>query len=212
METNPNSLAGIMETAEPDVEIGRRPHPVPFLLRSIVPDELLDNAFDGTTTEPDEQREEVKSGLIKCAAGMIVNKHLVKRLCKLGLVFNANTLTEKGRRYLNGALVTDQNEFTLDAAMQRVTAGNAYPYDAPDNWWRNTTAREIPPRNWAHAAARGVMAELRTDPNDIHRIQDADQIARDRLVHMLELIIRAAHINEKDFENKEPEKEKDDEN
>jgi hypothetical protein len=37
--------------------------------------------------------------------------------------------------------------------------GNRFPYDASDEWWESD--REPPkPDDWAHAAARGVLADL----------------------------------------------------
>jgi len=210
METNPESLAGILDDGPSLIKEPQKT--LPYSLRLIVPDDLLDHAFAGTVTNPNVQREEVKTGLIKCAAGMPVNRNMVRKLCKLGLVFNTNTLTEKGQEYLMSAISVDKaTNQTLRTGLLRVHAGNEYPYDAPDNWWKNVAPKEIPPRNWAHAAARGVMAELRGDSLNSRGLLEADEETRDALIHMLELIIRAAHENAGEFENRET-KENDDEN
>jgi hypothetical protein len=42
-----------------------------------------------------------------------------------------------------------------------VEFGNLFPFDAPDNWW-NIGAMDPPkPKDWAHSAARGIIASLK---------------------------------------------------
>lgn len=48
-----------------------------------------------------------------------------------------------------------------DRAIEALTYGSQMPFDAPDKWWHDPS--DPPPpraRDWAHKAARGVMAEL----------------------------------------------------
>ena len=73
--------------------------------------------------------------------------------------------------------------------------GACFPYDAPDSWWRepNSIINPPPPTDWAHAAARGVLADL-TDRRDIkHGFDGIDEEVRSELVKSLSEIIREAH-------------------
>ena len=84
--------------------------------------------------------------------------------------------------------------FKEDMARIRVEQGMDNPYDAPDNW---RLLNEDPPplhKDWAHAAARGVMADL----NDRRGIKDTlltvDESVRVELVESLADIIRHAQV------------------
>jgi len=38
--------------------------------------------------------------------------------------------------------------------------GAEYPYDAPDDWWNGYGGSQPPTTDWAHSAARGILAEI----------------------------------------------------
>lgn len=82
-----------------------------------------------------------------------------------------------------------------DTAFARRTLqrGLDFPYDAPDQWWEGMLgASPPPPVDWAHAAARGVVADL-TDRRGIKReFGDLDEDVRKDIVESLAEIIREA--------------------
>jgi hypothetical protein len=78
-----------------------------------------------------------------------------------------------------------------DAAF-RLKHGAEFPYDAPDAWWSVPSNEPPPASDWAHAAARGVIADLQ-DRHTIKRgFDDIDEDVRAELVQTLASIIRAA--------------------
>lgn len=67
--------------------------------------------------------------------------------------------------------------------------GARFPYDAPDGCETHSLP---PPADWAHAAARGVLADLR-DRRDIKRgFERVDEDVRKEIVESLAAIIRLA--------------------
>lgn len=88
--------------------------------------------------------------------------------------------------------------FKQDIARIRVEQGGDNPFDAPDNWrLKAIDAGEepVPPphKDWAHAAARGVMADLsdrRTIKSTLAVIEESVRI---EVVEALSDIIRHAH-------------------
>lgn len=80
-----------------------------------------------------------------------------------------------------------------EQARSRIQHGNEFPYDAPDDWWN---AEEVitpsPPTDWAHSAARGILADLedrRGIKNELHNI---DEQVRVDIVQSIAAIIRVA--------------------
>lgn len=73
--------------------------------------------------------------------------------------------------------------------------GSEFPYDAPDAWWHTEGVAVPPPAtDWAHAAARGVLADL-TDRRGIkHGFEGIDELVRVEIVESLAAIIRAAAL------------------
>lgn len=71
--------------------------------------------------------------------------------------------------------------------------GNKFPYDATDEWNDKYPADPPPvPLDWAHSAARGVVANL-TDRRGIkHYFGDVDEETRIEIIGTLADIIRAA--------------------
>lgn len=79
-----------------------------------------------------------------------------------------------------------------------LTMGDEYPYDAPDDWWRDSSDREVlsgpPPKDWAHRAARGIYADL-LDRSEIKELlQDTDEGVRAECIDSAASIIRQAKI------------------
>ncbi len=78
-----------------------------------------------------------------------------------------------------------------DQIRRTMERGNEYPYDAPDGWCSDTPAP--PPKDWAHNAARCVIADL-TDRRAIKRgFEEIDEETRVEIVDTMAGIIRAAH-------------------
>lgn len=85
------------------------------------------------------------------------------------------------------------NETITLTARQSLRHGAKFPYDASDKWWRGD-GRTPPPEaaDWAHAAARGIMADLQ-DRRDIKRpFENIDEETRIVIVEMMAEIIRVA--------------------
>jgi hypothetical protein len=74
--------------------------------------------------------------------------------------------------------------------------GNKFPYDAPDAWWKSTEDPVPPPaKDWAHSAARGILADLQ-DRRDIkHGFERIDEDVRVEIVDTLAEIIRVANTS-----------------
>lgn len=69
---------------------------------------------------------------------------------------------------------------------QTLKFGAEYPYDANDEG-------EAPPAtDWAHAAARGVLADLCDRRGIKHELKNVDEDVRPELVEAIAAIIRAA--------------------
>lgn len=80
-----------------------------------------------------------------------------------------------------------------DEAARLLRMGAEFPYDAPDAWWDADTAQPPPPsRDWAHAAARGILASL-TDRRGIkHELDGVDEDVRAEMVETFASVIRAS--------------------
>lgn len=86
---------------------------------------------------------------------------------------------------------------------QRLKHGNCFPLDAPDEWWEcGAGAMPPPPEDWAHAAARGVVAELQDRSgikNQLER-QSLDQEVRKEIIQSIAAIIREASVTRWDWQ------------
>lgn len=80
--------------------------------------------------------------------------------------------------------------------LSRLKHGANFPYDAPDAWWKQPGEPEGPPAtDWAHRAARGVLADL-GDRNTIKRgFEGIDEVTRFEIVDTLAAIIRQAQTD-----------------
>lgn len=75
---------------------------------------------------------------------------------------------------------------------QRLNHGATFPFDASDAWWNSTAGAPPEAKDWAVAAARGVIADL-SDRHTIKRgFDNIDQATRREIVATLAAIIRVA--------------------
>lgn len=74
----------------------------------------------------------------------------------------------------------------------RLTHGAKFPFDAPDAWWDGDASNPPPPTDWAHAAARGVVADLQDRRAIKWGFGDIDEEIRVEIISSLADIIRAA--------------------
>lgn len=80
-----------------------------------------------------------------------------------------------------------------DLAKIRIAHGNAYPYDAPDAWWDADTMLTPPAAiDWAHTAARGILADLKDRRTIKWSLDNIDEDVRADIVSSIAEIIRAA--------------------
>ena|ERR1019366_10032770 len=72
--------------------------------------------------------------------------------------------------------------------------GAKFPYDASEDWYESDDTRSPPPAtDWAHAAARGVVADL-TDRRGIKNgFDDVDDETKVEIISTMAEIIRLAH-------------------
>lgn len=77
------------------------------------------------------------------------------------------------------------------AAQRSLELGNRYPYDASDRWWRRSNSPR-PPRakDWAHKAARGILADLRDRRGIKHALENIDEDIRKEIVEAIAAVIR----------------------
>jgi hypothetical protein len=87
--------------------------------------------------------------------------------------------------------MTDEQNQAL--AAHSLKNGGKVPYDAPDSWWDATDNSEPPsPKDMAHAAARGIIADL-TDRRGIKNgFKQVDEQTRKEIVERAAEIIRQA--------------------
>lgn len=78
-----------------------------------------------------------------------------------------------------------------DPAFQ-IEMGTNYPYDASDAWWEADGKKPPRHKDWAHAAARGVLADLQDRGGIKHGFDNVDEDVRRDIVESLAAIIRLA--------------------
>lgn len=80
----------------------------------------------------------------------------------------------------------------MSAAELSLAHGDEFPFDASDEWWASYDETAPAPGDWAHRAARGVIADLK-DRRDIKRgFENIDEDVRIEIVFTLAEIIRSA--------------------
>lgn len=78
-------------------------------------------------------------------------------------------------------------------AQKELKQGAKFPYDASDEWLNGTDRKPLAPVDWAHAAARGVISNLK-DRSGIKRgFEEIDEDIRKEIVESMADIIRTAH-------------------
>ena len=74
-----------------------------------------------------------------------------------------------------------------------IDRGESYPYDAPDAWWCGD-GDPPPATDWAHAAARGVVSDLRNRREMMAgAVTFVDENVRTEIVADMRAIIQTAH-------------------
>jgi hypothetical protein len=77
---------------------------------------------------------------------------------------------------------------------QHIKHGNDYPFDAPEKWWLEESQSTPPPKpkDWAHAAARGIIASLQDRKGIKHELTtEIDDETRVEIVAEIAAIIRS---------------------
>jgi hypothetical protein len=84
-----------------------------------------------------------------------------------------------------------RKKMSREIAEQSINQGTEFPFDASDKWWNDSKDHYPPPaKDWAHVAARGILADL-TDRRDIKRgFEGVDEDVRVEIVESLAEIIR----------------------
>lgn len=83
----------------------------------------------------------------------------------------------------------------MSDAKHRLEHGAKFPYDATDEWWNGDGKNPPPAKDWAHAAARGVLADLSDRQGIKWELEKIDEDVRAELVGSVAEIIRAAAPN-----------------
>lgn len=79
-------------------------------------------------------------------------------------------------------------------AKHRIKSGREYPYDAPDGW---VHGKQAPPEiDSAHAAARGILADLSDRSGIKNVLYEIDEETRIDIINSIAEIIRQAQVIE----------------
>lgn len=80
------------------------------------------------------------------------------------------------------------------SAKSDIKHGNEYPFDASDEWWETSGVKAPSAKDWAHSAARGIIANLRGRQGIKHELEHSkiDEDTRREIVASLAAIIRTA--------------------
>jgi len=70
--------------------------------------------------------------------------------------------------------------------------GLQYPYDAPDAWWEGDGNNPPAPDDWAHAAVRGILADLNDRRGIKHGFANINEEIRIEIAQSLARIVRVA--------------------
>jgi hypothetical protein len=85
-----------------------------------------------------------------------------------------------------------ETEFLIHAR-RKIYVGNQYPYDAPDGWREDDDAVPPPPKDWAHSAARGIIADLCDRRGTKQEFRGISEEVRADIVESLAAIIRVSY-------------------
>lgn len=79
----------------------------------------------------------------------------------------------------------------FEQARHSLKRGSEWPYDAPD-LWRGDDDAPPPAKDWAHAAARGILYDLSDRSGIKHGFSGIDEDVRKEIVEAIADIIRLA--------------------
>lgn len=81
------------------------------------------------------------------------------------------------------------------SALDTIISANQFPYDDLSRWedGKYIDVPVVPPADWAHSAARGVIYDLGDRRGIKHALADVDVDVRQEIVATLAEIIRVAH-------------------
>lgn len=79
-----------------------------------------------------------------------------------------------------------------ELAEHTLIQGANFPYDASDKWWLGDGNNPPKAKSWAHAAARGVIADLKDRKGMKNAFSDIDEVTRAVIVEALADIIKLA--------------------
>jgi len=90
-------------------------------------------------------------------------------------------------------MTEEQNQSLAAIALEN---GGEFPYDAPDVWWKSYDETEEPPapKDMAHAAARGIIADLKDRRGIKTEFNGVDEDIRKEIVERMAEIIRQAIV------------------
>jgi hypothetical protein len=77
---------------------------------------------------------------------------------------------------------------------RQIKHGNELPFDESDYWWADVGTKPKRPTDWAHSAARGIIAALKDRQGIKHELEHyrIDEDTRREIVEEIAAIIRAA--------------------
>jgi hypothetical protein len=81
----------------------------------------------------------------------------------------------------------------MSDSFKTLARGLKFPYDESDEWWDDDGKNPSAPIDWAHAAARGVIADLQDRRGIKQGFQEVDEEVRQEIVKSLSDIIRLAY-------------------
>ncbi len=79
------------------------------------------------------------------------------------------------------------------SAIFQLKMGADFPYDAGEEFWDGDGKTPPPAKDWAHAAARGILSDLEDRRGIKNELDGVDHETRAELVESLSEIIRQAH-------------------
>ena len=80
----------------------------------------------------------------------------------------------------------------MDKAKEALEQGAKYPFEANDKWWSGGGGSPPPAKDWAHAAARGILVDLQDRRGIKYSFVGIDEECRVEIVESLAEIIRRA--------------------
>jgi hypothetical protein len=79
-------------------------------------------------------------------------------------------------------------------AQSALERGDKFPYDGGADFWHDRNAAPPPATDWAHRAARGVLADLSDRQGIKHELYNVDYSVREELTAAIAAVIREAEV------------------